>query len=52
MCIPAFRSFLLVIVVLFANLPAALADSVIRAQRMLDVVSGEMIEPPVVAVGV
>ena len=50
MCIPAFRSCLLVIVVLFANLPAALADSVIRAQRMLDVASGEIIEPAVVVV--
>jgi len=49
-CIPAFRSCLLVIVVLFANLPAALADSVIRAQRMLDVASGEIIEPAVVVV--
>jgi len=48
--IPAFRSCLLVIVVLFANLPAALADSVIRAQRMLDVASGEIIEPAVVVV--
>ena len=50
MRIPAFRSCLLVIVVLFANLPAALADSVIRAQRMLDVASGEIIEPAVVVV--
>ena len=50
MRISAFRSCLLFVVAVFAGMPAALADSVIRAERMLDVASGEIIEPAVVVV--
>lgn len=50
MSYPRFRSWLLAILLLVPAAPVALADAVVRAERLLDVASGEFVQPAVVVV--